>query len=144
MKAWAKRVAVLTSVLAVASLGLAQTRQETPILDKEIKVVDWAELKYPLPAHWARSEGAVVVKATLDDHGQVIEATAISGSEHFVPDCLANAKKWRFEPNPQKTVVLVYVFSLDGVCHDNQLSSHTVFHRPNLLSIIGCTGVTVP
>jgi hypothetical protein len=144
MKAWAKQVAVLTGVLAVASLCLAQTRQETPILDQEIKVVDWAELKYPVPAHWIRNEGAVVVRATLDDHGQVVDTMAISGSQYLVPDCLGNAKKWRFEPNPKKTAVLVYVFSLDGVCHDNQLSSHTVFHRPNLLSITGCTGVTVP
>lgn len=50
--------------------------------------------------------------ARLDIVGKVIEATALSGSQYLIPETVANAKKWQFQPNSRKAVVVVYNFKL--------------------------------
>lgn len=80
-------------------------------------------------------QGAVVVKVTLDDDGKVASAFAISGNKTLIPDTLANAKRWRFKSNPQKSAVIVYEFRLtEGTCHDNSHSLFQLIH-PNFASI---------
>ncbi len=45
---------------------------------------------------------------TLDDQGKVVQAVALSGNDLLLPDCLVNAKKWRFKPNSMRAAVIVY------------------------------------
>jgi hypothetical protein len=54
----------------------------------------------------------VVVRARLDRVGKVVEATALSGSQYLIPESVANVKKWRFQSNPHRVVVVVYNFRL--------------------------------
>jgi TonB family protein len=98
-------------------------------------------MAYPAIARVARVQGVVVVEVHLDDKGEVISASAISGPKPLTPDCISNAKRWRFKPSAHKKAVVVYEFRLDdGACHDD---SHSLFllHFQNFASITACAPV---
>jgi hypothetical protein len=77
------------------------------------------------------------MQVTLDDGGAVKDAEAISGAELLVRECLTNAKKWHFQPNSEKTAVIVYHFELPGgEC--KSVSGLFMFRGPNLATVIGC------
>jgi hypothetical protein len=89
----------------------------------------------------ARVQGIVVVKVKFEEDGRVSSAFAISGNKALIPDTLSNARKWRFAPNSQKSVVIVYDFRLtDGACHDNSHSLFQLIHQ-NFASITACNAV---
>ncbi len=136
----ARKLTLTIAVLIAACGGVrAQQNGTVTVIDKGIKVVDFEELKYPLLAQYAplESEGVVVVRVNLDDEGKVVEALAISGNDILIPDCLANVKKWRFQPNPAKTAVIIYNFRVaQGEC--KSASSVFAFQKPNLVMIVGC------
>jgi TonB family protein len=115
---------------------LAAQRNQS-VFDKDIRIVDFEEMKYPPLARAARIQGIVVIRVTLDDTGGVKDAEAISGAELLVRDCLTNAKQWRFQPNPQKTAVIIYHFKMPGgLC--KSVPGIFMFRGPNLATIIGC------
>jgi len=98
-------------------------------------------MTYPTAALNAKAQGAVVIQASLDAGGNITGVSALSGSRLLVPDCLANAKKWKFFPNGDKMGVIVYDFEIkSGQCHD---ASRSLFQLlpPNLALISACTGV---
>jgi hypothetical protein len=112
-------------------------QESQSISDSEIKLVSSAELEHPKLASQALVQGIVVVRATLDDKGNVIETKALSGAEALIPACLGNARKWHFKPNPKKTVVIVYNFRVDATsskpgCH------HFAEEPPNFATITTC------
>jgi TonB family protein len=113
---------------------------EAPILDEDVNVWQFAEMPYPLAANLSNVQGVVVVRAQVDDLGRVRSAIALSGAAKLFPDAVANIKKWEFQPNGLKTVVVVYDFRLEGLC--NGITSHFVFRRPNVASVRSC-GVMV-
>ena len=82
--------------------------------DDEVQLVSFADLDYPPGPRAARIQGLVVIAATLDDGGSVASASAISGPRALIGDAIANAKKWKFKPNHQKRVVIVYDFEIGG------------------------------
>jgi len=126
-------------VIAASCCVRAQYNGMVTVDDKDIKVIDYEELKYPLLAQYApfESEGVVVVRVKLDDEGKVVEAAATSGNDILIPDCLANVKKWRFQPNAAKTAVIVYNLRMpQGEC--KSASSLFTFQRPNLATVTGC------
>jgi TonB family protein len=132
------RVFVLTTVLLTGVwviFSLAQHDQT--IADKDIRVLDFEEMRYPPMARAARIQGVVVVNAMLDDTGHVKEANAISGADLLVSDSLINIRKWRFEANSRKSTVVVYHFEMPGV-ECKSTSSFFMFRGPNLATIIGC------
>jgi len=122
---------MMALLIALLSLGRAWPQQ---VEDKQIKVVSFEKMKYPALGLTARIDGLVVVRVNLDDEGKVVDATAISGNEVLVPDTLANVKKWRFDPNVQKTAVVVYDFVLEEGCY--QKDTFTLEGR-NLVVIAG-------
>ncbi len=68
----------------------------------------------------------------------MVSASAISGSKSLIPDCLANLQRWKFQPNPQKTAVVVYEFKLDeGACHE-KASSYFVLKHKNFAVMAAC------
>jgi len=113
------RTIPITLVLLIGSLTIRHVwaQQSGTVDDKDIKVVSFEKMKYPVMGLTARIHGLVVVQVRLDDEGKVVDATAISGNEVLVPDTLANVKKWCFSPNAQKTAVVVYNFTLEGGCY---------------------------
>jgi TonB family protein len=114
------------------------------VRDKDIRVGNFQEMRYPLEARLLHIQGVVVVRAKLDKDGKVIDAQAISGARSLIPDTLTNVKTWNFAPNTQKTVVIVYHFKIeDGLCM-SELSSQFVFYPPNLMTVRSCEPVVMP
>jgi TonB family protein len=131
------RAALAISLLAVAAQVRVQAQQDTTIRDEDIKVLDFESLKYPVLALQTNYQGAVVVRVKLDSDGKVAEATAISGHKLLIPDCLANARKWRFQPNASHAAVIVYNFRLRyGKC--KPAGKFFTLETPNFATITGC------
>jgi hypothetical protein len=127
-----------TLVLIGASIGLNAQNDETIY---SVKLVSFEDLAYPGIARVARIQGVVVVKAKLDEKGNVVAASAISGPKPLIADCLSNAKKWKFQPNSHNAAIIVYEFRLDdGACHDDSHSLFRLVHE-NFASITACAPV---
>ena len=99
--------------------------------DDDIEVVQFnSVLQYPPLPRTARIEGLVVVQAKLAKDGRVVEAKALSGHPLLVPNCVDNARKWVFRPNPMAMAVIVYNFRL-GVVDVTQF----LLEPPNLVTL---------
>lgn len=115
--------------------------QEDTLNDLEVKLESFQDMAYPPIARMTSVQGVVVVRARLDDNGNVESAYAISGNKTLIPDTIANAKKWKFQPNSKKSAVIVYDFRFaDGACHDNTHSLFELVHQ-NFASITTCSPV---
>jgi TonB family protein len=137
MKMSAQTMVLAICLILISPLAWVRAQGESPLSDENIKVVSFEELKYPALARSARIQGALVVRVRLDDQGKVMEAAAVSGHELLAISCVTNAKKWRFEPNKRKAVVIIYNFTIiDGRCNSD--SSLFILQGPNLATIITC------
>lgn len=131
--------------IAMAATAFAQkdaTNQPDAINDKDINVVEFEELKYPAIAQYSpfKSEGVEVFRVTLDDQGKVVQVEVLFGNNLLVPDCLANLKKWRFQPNATKMAIVVYNLKRSsGIC--TNASSVFTLRPPNLVTVTGCLPV---
>lgn len=137
------KIAALFLILIFALVGVSTTKAplEESINDEDIKLVSFEDLAYPALAANTRLQGVVVVRAKLDADGNVVAGSAVSGSKFLIPDCLSNIKKWKFKPNPQRTVVVVYDFKIEeGACHDRSRSLFLLVH-PNFASVTICSPV---
>jgi TonB family protein len=131
--------AVIITFFGIISSGWSQAQlienEASTINPKDVKVVDYNELKYPHLAQ--RSQGVVVIRVKLNKSGQVMDAEALSGNGAFIADALANLKTWRFEPNAPRIAIVVYNFRVvQGKC--KSASSFFVFDEPNLATINAC------
>jgi TonB family protein len=122
-----------TAIIVLAALFLAAGQNAT-IFNEEIKPLSVAPLDYPLAARLTRVQGVVVVRMTLGEDGRVLDSGAISGPEKLVAECIANSKKWRFQPNQGRAAVIVYQFKLEGLCLSG-CPSRTTFWPPNFVTI---------
>lgn len=126
-------------VALLAPLSHAMFAQEPQIArDTRMHVLHFEDLSYPLAAKAARVQGVVVVRATLDAGGNVKSAIALSGGPPLAQAAVDNAKKWRFTPAAQDSVILVFEFRFDGNCADD---SHSLFRQIhwNFASITACS-----
>lgn len=122
-------------------LGLVSCAFGQEVNDEDIRVGDFEEMRYPLAARLNHVQGAVVVRAKLDKEGNVAEAEAISGAKLLIPDCVANAKKWSFSTSKgQKMAVIVYRFTIEGLCHGT-VSSQFIYYPPNIAIVRSCEEV---
>jgi hypothetical protein len=135
-----RRDLLAAGLFAASPLAGLIAQQQNGERDDRVAIAHWEELKYPAFAVKARVQGVVVIQVKLDDDGRVVESTAIWGSRLLIPDCLANAKKWLFQPNSQRNVVIVYHFYFDeGACNPGMSFSSTFkFMAPNFASIACC------
>jgi TonB family protein len=108
--------------------------QDQPILNEDIGIVYFEPLDYPLVPKLTHVQGAVVLRVKVDPNGTVTSATAVSGPKQLIPDCLTNAKKWRFRPEKSRDVIIVYIFKFEGLC---QLPCRSLFSfsPPNVATI---------
>jgi len=131
------RLSVLLCALTIGLFNPLQGQQTGAAGDKEPKLVDFADMEYPKLAKAALIQGIVVVQAKLDDKGDVVEVSALSGPETLIPASLENAKKWRFRPNPKRTVILVYNFRVTSALSKSGCS-HFEAYPPNFATITTC------
>jgi outer membrane biosynthesis protein TonB len=134
-------IVVLLSLSASALTLIAQTPSSQQVIqtvaDEDMKVGHFEDMtRYPPFARAAHRQGIVVIRATLDGEGSVVDAAAVSGSQLLIPDSLTNAKKWRFQPNAYKAAVIVYNFRITGLCYT--LADVSAFSPPNLLTVTTC------
>jgi protein TonB len=54
--------------------------------------------EYPTLARQARVWGTVVVNAVIDEHGNVVQARALSGHPLLIPAALKAVQQWKYEP----------------------------------------------
>jgi len=121
-------VALTFFLVGVFSLAPVPGEQ---VLNESMKPVYFEELAYPLAARLSHVEGVAVVQAEINDAGRVTSVIAISGPKMLIPDCLSNAKKWRFEPGTGPSVVIVYRFRFKGLCN-LPCGSQFRFEPPNV------------
>jgi len=107
---------LLYLVVAIAILTISCASGQSEPLDKNPSVVSFEKLQYPALALTAKIQGLVVVQTKLDDSGQVIDATALSGHKMLVSAAVDNPKKWRFSQNGQNTAIVVYDFRIHDPC----------------------------
>jgi len=127
-------LAAVTLVVLSESIG----GQEMPTMGNgDVRIISFERLRYPSAALAEFAQGVVVVRANLDRDGAVAEASAVSGSALLAPAAVENVKRWRFEPNTQRTAVVVYNFQLpSGACRSG--SDLFMLQDPNFATVTGC------
>lgn len=121
--------------------GITCHRLNVQIPDKDIHVVHHENVVYPAIAVAASVQGVVVVHVALDADEHVTDAQAISGHDFFIDRSIESAKKWTFEPNPEKAAIVVYDFRLEGWCSKapGRPTQKSEFRAPNFVSITACS-----
>jgi periplasmic protein TonB len=54
--------------------------------------------EYPVIAKQAHIEGTVVIDAVIDEHGNVVQAHALSGPPLLIPSALQAVVQWKYQP----------------------------------------------
>ena len=82
---------------------------------KAPRLIYQPEFVYPPLARAARVEGEVLIEATIDENGDVVEARAVSGPGLLIPAALKAVSQWKYEPTllngePVSVHMTVHVF----------------------------------
>jgi len=130
---------VAAVLLMFSPLVAGQAQQDQSISDRDIKIVHSEDLRFPRVAEVANVEGVVVVKAALDENGNVTSVVTISGNPLLLQLSINNALKWKFAPNPERAITIIYNYRLKGFCRANKESSGpSKLELPNFITITGC------
>jgi hypothetical protein len=140
MKSLHLKLAFASSLLLSIPICLLHAQEKETLRDRDVKLIDFAEMEYPGLARTALVQGIVVIQAKLDDKGNVVDAAALSGADTLVPASVENARKWHFQPNPQKSIFLVYNFRVTSALSKSGCSHFTV-EPPNFATITTCAPV---
>jgi TonB family protein len=132
------RISLFLGIMLFILFASTSAQQENTILDNSVEVRDFRELAYPAVALHTNIQGIVVVRVKLDDQGNVIDATALSGAPALVQPSIDNAKTWRFQGNSSRAAVLVFNFRIEGLCFSASWSSQMIFYPPNFATITTC------
>jgi len=65
---------------------------------KPPRLIQAVQPSYPPVARTAQVEGVVVIDAIINDHGDVVEAHAVSGPGLLIPAALKAVIQWKYEP----------------------------------------------
>jgi hypothetical protein len=135
MKSAARGILFVMCLVLTVSLTVVHAQQDATVSDKDMVVSGFEDIVYPPFARQTRTQGVVVVRVRLGKTGAVTEAVALSGSDLLIPASIANAKKWRFQPNAQGIAIIVYNFRTpQASCK----TSFSMLQAPNFVTIIGC------
>ena len=73
---------LLISVILLLIVGAGASRaQDAVIEDRDVKLVSFVDMVYPVNARSAKVQGVVVVKVMIDHEGRVVSASAVSGAK---------------------------------------------------------------
>jgi TonB family protein len=138
MNKWKRRVLLVAGLsLLIICHHYVMAQGDETVLDKRGVVRSSERMLYPPIARQARIEGVVVVRVRLDNTGEVVSATAVSGAKLLIADSLSNAKTWRFSSNAGNVAIIIYEFRImKGKC--NVAKGHFVFREPNIAVVTGC------
>jgi hypothetical protein len=132
------KILPIALLLALGSVAVSPAQQEPTVDDADIHVTHFEEATFPLLARQTNLSGAVVVRASLNDSGGVVSATAISGHKLLIPVCLGNIKLWRFKPNAAKVAIVIYRFDFFEQFCAKGAKQKFVFSPPNIATVTGC------
>ena len=139
MKTVVRSLSLALCSLIAFPLNFVEAQQNSTVNDKDMTVVDFEDIGYPPLARQTLTQGVVVVRVGLDKDGKVTDALALSGSEFLTSASVANAKKFRFQPNPQRAAIIVYNFRMPrAACGSKKILSFSTLQAPNFVTIIGC------
>jgi protein TonB len=65
---------------------------------KEPNLLQRVNPAYPPVARIARTEGDVIIDAVIDEHGNVVQAHAISGPPMLIASALQAVSQWKYQP----------------------------------------------
>ncbi len=102
--------AVLCLVLTTASFCITGDVPERCILSLAVP-------NYPPLAQQARIEGIVKIRISINEKGDVVDATAFSGHEMLKHQAVENVKTWKFAPTPGAKVLelfMTFLYSIEG------------------------------
>jgi TonB family protein len=133
-----RAVASSITLLLLGSVCYTEEKHSTRITDSEIRVISYEAMNYPPLALQTRVQGVVVVLLKLDNEGSVVDASALSGSDFLVDSCLTDAKKWKFQPNANQKVIIVFNFRLSHAFGCESKSSLFTLDYPNLVNVLDC------
>jgi hypothetical protein len=134
---------LLLSAIAAHPFGFAQSQQSPAVDVSNTNVVAFQEAEYSPLARLAHIEGIVVVQAKLDNKGNVLSATALSGPEILADSSIDNVKKWLFKPNTAKSAIVIYRYEiLDGACNGHP--TLFVLQGGNVARVLTCPGPINP
>jgi TonB family protein len=106
------------------------------------KATDLVKPKYPPEARSVRAEGTVNVQVTLDEDGNVMSASAVSGHPLLRAAAVQAARESKFSPtvlngSPVKvTGVVVYKFSVSGSTLSDGGNPKSWFHVGSTLATL--------
>jgi TonB family protein len=116
----------------------AAQKQAAAAEARGVTLVSFEKMAYPPLAATARISGDVLVRADLAADGTVISASAVSGHPMLAAAAVSNLRNWRFQPNPEKQVSVVYAFRLgETICPNGEIKSDFDVEPPNRVTIRG-------
>jgi protein TonB len=65
---------------------------------KAPRVISAPQPEYPMLAKQARLQGVVQIEAVIDEHGNVVQMKAVSGSGLLIPAAMRAVAQWKYEP----------------------------------------------
>lgn len=99
----------------------------------------FGHVAYPPVARLGRVEGAVTLRIDVTEKGSVQEVTLISGPAVLVESSRENARRWTFPAGRTRTIVLTYVYEIDGFCNQSPPPSLMRIRVPyNLVKVTTC------
>lgn len=129
------RVVALFTGLLLQPVGHTAIAQDTTVLDERVKIYSFVPLDYPQVARLQQTQGVVVIRVTIDSAGKVTKSVALSGPEKLMAAAVENAKRWRFQTTSDKNAILVYQFTIRGLCQA-PCPSQFLFTPPNVATIV--------
>lgn len=141
MKANLKYLLLLLVIFLPQSPATPKGPQEESRPEDQAQLLSFKDVTYPGIARVGRVQGVVVVKAKVDESGNVIATSALLGPKALADPSMANIKEWKFKPKSGDTALIVFEFQLDdGACHD---ASHSLFRLvySNFAIITACNPV---
>jgi TonB family protein len=98
-----KRHLIATLIFLTALTALAASQEKTTRLQVDIKqmsdqLITKVAPAYPPLARQARIQGTVVLKATINKTGDVVNLQLISGHPMLAPAAIEAVKRWKYKP----------------------------------------------
>jgi len=80
-----------------------------------VRLISRTPIEYPKEAQTAKVQGTVVVELLIDEMGQVMTTTVVSGDKRLAKAVVKAVKLWRFEPKMEngRTVVSTYTLPIN-------------------------------
>jgi hypothetical protein len=106
--------------------------------EERFRVVHFEDIHYSFVDAAALNRGVVVVELAFDDQGIPTSVSARTGVNRLREAAVANAKRWRFAPNPDRKAFLVYEFSIDASPCSQHTRSIFLLRHPNFAATSHC------